>query len=170
MKVAILSAVNIRHMSLITLYTDILKKNNIEYDIIYMDKYNEDELFDCNTKYRYVNIVNRKAFKPIKVLKYLMFIPYAKKILKKNKYDFIIVWNDVAIFMFADILRKMYPQKYCLNVRDNMYYDIRWLNRRYAKSFKKAAFVTVSSKGFLDILPQGIDYIQINSIMKGQGK
>lgn len=45
MKVCILSAVNIKHMSLITLYTEVLKQQGIEYDIIYMDKYGEDEPF-----------------------------------------------------------------------------------------------------------------------------
>ena len=43
-RIAILSAVNIKHMSLISLYTEILKKNGVKYDIIYMDKYNEDDI------------------------------------------------------------------------------------------------------------------------------
>ncbi len=163
-KVAILSAVNIRHMSLISLYTDILKAHGIAYDIIYMDKYGEDEEFECARKYRYVNTISGKWPRFFKKIKYMMYVPYAERILRKNKYDFIIVWNDVAIFMFADFLRRRFPGKYCMNVRDNMYYDKPFFNRRYGKSFKKAAFVTISSNAYLDILPRGIDYLQIHSL------
>lgn len=163
-KIAILSAVNIKHMSLISLYTSILKKRGIDYDIIYMDKYGEDEEIDCLNKYRYVNIINQKLPIIIKKIKYMFFLPYAKKILKRNNYDFIIVWNDLAIFMFANFLSKCYKGKYSLNVRDNMYYEKDLFKNRYKKVFRNSAFNTISSKGYLDILPQDCEYIQINSL------
>lgn len=123
-KVAILSSVNIKHMSLISLYTEVLKRKNIEYDIIYMDKYDEDEEFECSTKYRYVNVINRRWPAIFKKIKYMMFVPYARKILNRNKYDFVIVWNDVAIFMFANYLSRKYKGKYSLNVRDTFIHTI----------------------------------------------
>lgn len=163
-KICILSAVNIRHMSLITLYTDLLKSKGIEYDIIYMDKYGEEEEFDCRKKYRYVNIVKQKWPRPLKKLKYMTFLPWATRILNKNKYDFVIVWNDVAIFMFAKYLSRKYKGKYCLNVRDDMGYSKPSRKKRYKVVFRNAAFSTISSKGYLDFLPDGIDYIPIHSL------
>ena len=163
MKVCILSAVNIKHMSLITLYTEILKKQGIEYDIIYMDKYGEDEYFECAHKYRYVNVVKQSWLRLIKGYKYMTFLGYAKKILNREKYDFVIVWNDVAIFMFADYLPRKYKGKYCLNVRDNMHYDEKLYQPRYQKEFENAAFCTTSSLGYLDFLPKGIDYVPVHS-------
>ena len=44
-KICILSAVNIKHMAMISLYTERLLRNNIEFDIVYMDKYGESEEF-----------------------------------------------------------------------------------------------------------------------------
>ena len=163
-KIAILSCVNIKHMSLISLYTDVLKKNNVEYDIIYMDKYGEDEDIDCANKYRYTNKINQKWPSIFKKIKYMMYYPYATKILKRNNYDFIIVWNDLAIFMFADFLRKNFPKRYSLNVRDNMYYDIPRYKKMYERCFTNSAFNTVSSKGYLEYLPKESQYIQINSL------
>lgn len=163
-KIAILSAVNIKHMSLISLYTEILKRNNIAYDIIYMDKYNEDEDFECAHKYRYVNVVNQKLPNLLKKIKYMLYFPYATHVLKKNKYDFVIVWNDLAIFMFGHFLARHYAGKYCLNVRDNMKYDCPRYKRMYEKTFRNSAFNTISSKGYLDILPKDCNYIQINSL------
>lgn len=171
MKVCILSAVNIRHMSLITLYTEVMRKHGIEYDIIYMDKYGEDEQFDCAHKYRYVNVVKQGWPRIVKEFKYMTFLGYATRILNREKYDFVIVWNDVANFIFADYLPRKYKGKYCLNVRDNMRYDQEIWQKRYQKLFKNAAFCTTSSVGYLEFLPQGIDYVPIHSfnlaVLKG---
>lgn len=163
MKVCILSAVNIKHMSLITLYTEVLKQQGIEYDIIYMDKYGEDEPFACAHKYRYVNVIKQRWNPAVKAAKYMTFLGYATKILNREKYDFVIVWNDVAIFMFADYLARKYKGKYCLNVRDNMMYDKKLFRGRYKKVFQNAAFSTISSRGYLEFLPQGIDYVPVHS-------
>lgn len=163
-KICILSAVNIRHMSMISIYTELMKKNNIEYDIIYMDKYDEEEYFECNHRYRYINKVNQKWPNAIKALKYMLFRPYAVKILEKNNYDFVIVWNDVAIFMFADYLSRRYKGKYCLNVRDDMWYGKKIFASRYEKVFCNSAFNTISSRGYLDFLPQKAEYLPIHSL------
>ena len=163
MKVCILSAVNIKHMSLITLYTEVMKRHGIEYDIIYMDKYGEDEPFECAHKYRFVNVIEQSLPRPVKAAKYMKFLGYAKKILNREKYDFVIVWNDVAIFMFADYLARKYKGKYCLNVRDNMKYDKKLFQARYAKEFRNAAFCTTSSLGYLTFLPKDIDYVPVHS-------
>lgn len=162
-KIAILSAVNIKHMSLISLYTDILK-GKAEVDLIYMDKYGEDEAFECDTKYRYVKVIDRNWNPVKKALCYMSFVPYAKKILNENNYDFIIVWNDVAIFLFADYLSKHYKGKYCVNIRDNMKYDVRIFRHRYEKCFLNSGFNTISSKGYLDFLPKKPEYYLIHSL------
>lgn len=163
-KIAILSSVNIKHMSLISLYTDILKREGIAYDIIYMDKYGEDEAFDCANKYRYVNVVKQSWPKLLKELKYMTFWPYAVRQLKKGGYDFVIVWNDLAIFMFGRFLSKHFAGRYCLNVRDNMRYDDPRFAWRYATCFTNAAFNTISSNGYLEFLPKNGEYMQIHSL------
>lgn len=163
-KIAILSSVNIKHMSLISLYTDVLKKNGLSYDIIYMDKYGEDEPFECAHKYRFVNVVKKSWPKLLKEAKYMTFVPYARQILKRENYDFIIVWNDVAIFQFGEFLAKHFKGRYCLNVRDNMGYDNSHFSWRYKNCFANSAFNTVSSRGYLDFLPKNAEYLPIHSL------
>lgn len=163
-RVAILSCVNIKHMSLISLYTDILKREDVPFDVIYMDKYGENEEIECNRKYRFVNKINRNLPRFVKKVKYYLFKPWACRIMKKNRYDFIIVWNDLAIFLFADFLRKHFNGKYCLNVRDNMYYDKPKYKKMYERCFMSSSFNTVSSKGYLDILPKNATYYPIHSL------
>ena len=164
-KICILSAVNIKHMSLISLYTEELTKLKIEFDIIYMDKYNKEEYINAKNIYRYVNIINPKTLKFMRGLKYFKFINYAKKILEKNKYDFIIVWNDVAILLFANYLRKKWAGKYCLNIRDYFYQKNIFVYNRFKKVIENAAFTTLSSSGYTMFLPKR-DYVYLNSFNK----
>lgn len=162
MKICILSAVNIKHMSLITLYTEFFKQHGIKFDIVYMDKYGEEEEFPAEHIYRFENKINHDLPRWVKVLQYFKFRSYATKILEKNKYDFIIVWNDVAIFMFADYLARKWKGKYCLNVRDYCGEQKKWVFNRFKQVIKKSAFTAISSDGFRSFLPEH-DYIRVHS-------
>ena len=162
-KICILSAVNIRHMSLISLYTDLFIKNNISFDIIYMDKYDEEEEIEAKNIFRYVNKIDQKKPKWYKALKYFKFRNYAINIIKRNNYDYIVVWNDLAIFMFADFLANHYKKRYCLNIRDYCYQNIRWVFNRFEKVIKNSDFNTISSKGYEEFLPK-FNYLIIHSL------
>lgn len=162
-KICILSAVNIKHMTLISLYTEKLKNHGIEFDIIYMDKYGEDEDFPARRKYVYKNIINPQTPKAVKVLQYFKFRKYATRLLQKNAYDFIIVWNDVAIFMFADYLARHWRGKYCLNIRDYCHQKNRFVYKRFQNVIANAAFTTVSSDAFKSFLPAH-EYIHVHSM------
>lgn len=164
-KVAILSAVNIKHMSLISLYSDYFNANGISFDILYMDKYDEYESYNCNHIYRYVNKVNHNLPAPIKVLQYAKFYFYATKVINKNKYDYVVVWNDIAILIFGRYLSKKMPGRYCLNIRDYCGERIPIIFKIFSTAIKESSFTTVSSDGFREFLPN-FDYITISSYNK----
>lgn len=161
-KICILSAVNIKHMSLISIYTKYFEEHGIEYDIIYMDKYNEEEEIGAKNIYRFVNVIDRKWSKIHKVIKYSKFINYAKKVIKREKYDKIIVWNDVAILMFGMFLAKKCKHKYCLNCRDYNGENIPIVYYVFKKVIENSYFTTISSGGFRTFLPKH-DYIDLYS-------
>ncbi|MFC0187174.1 capsular biosynthesis protein [Fictibacillus aquaticus] len=164
-KIAILSAVNIKHMSLISLYTEKLIKDKITFDIIYMDKYGEEEEFSGNEKYVFKNIINSKDTKLKKIIKYFRFKKFAINIIEKNNYDFIIVWNDIAIFMFATYLAKYWKGKYCLNVRDYCGQKNPFIFKRFKHVISNSAFTTISSDGYRSFLPS-YNYLQVHSLNK----
>lgn len=150
-------------MSLISIYTDIFKEYGVDFDIIYMDKYGEEEEFPAKNKYVYTNIINSSKHKIIKALKYLRFRRFAIPILEKNKYDFIVVWNDVAIMMFADYLARKWKNKYCLNIRDYGNQKVKWIYNRFDKVIRNSLFSTISSEGFRSFLPEH-NYVPIHSL------
>ena len=162
-RICILSAVNIKHMSMISVYTDELQRQCIDFDLIYMDKYDEVEPYPAKNIYRYVNVINTKLPKYIRGLQYFKFYNYAKKILEENEYDFIIVWNDVAIFLFGKYLARKWKGKYCLNIRDYCHQKIKPIYNIFVKAVGNSAFTTLSSPGFEVFLPK-YDYIYLNSL------
>ncbi|WP_306010170.1 capsular biosynthesis protein [Bacillus sp. MMSF_3328] len=165
-KICILSSVNIKHMTLISIYTDKLISKGIPFDIIYMDKYGEEEKIEAQNIYRFVNIINSQDNKFKKILQYYKFVHFAKPILEKNKYDFVIVWNEITAMLFFNFLSKNWANKYCLNYRDYLYQDIPIISKINERVIKNAAFATISSDGYKKFLPNH-EYIHVHSFNKG---
>lgn len=164
MKVAILSIMNIKHMSMISIYTDILDKNGIEYDLIYVDKYNEVEPNTAATAHRYNIKLNKSDRKLIKLLKYYKFRKYARGILYKNKYDLIIVWRTETAILFWDILLKKFRNNFVLNIRDYFYENFFPIKIIQKLIINNSKFTTISSTKFLKFLPTSKKYCFVNSL------
>ena len=161
-KVCILCAANIKHMTLVSLYTEVLKKYNVLYDLIYIDKYNEEEASEAKIIYRFQIHLKKGWSFSRKLLEYWKFRKFAINIIENNKYDFIIVWNEFSAFMFSDYLAKEYKGKYCINIRDYNYNSVFFVQKRLKKAVYNSAFSTISSERFLDFLPR-YNYIFIHS-------
>lgn len=162
-KICILSSVNIKHMTLISLYTEKLIRDNISFDIIYMDKYGEEEEFPAENKYVFKNIVKTNEPKLVKVMKYFKFKNFAIPIIEKNNYDFIVVWSDNATFIFADYLAKNWKGKYSLNVRDYFHQNNIIVYKRFEKVINNSGFTTISSDAYKNFLPS-FNYIHVHSL------
>ncbi|MGL4990283.1 MAG: hypothetical protein ACRC57_03825 [Sarcina sp.] len=162
MKIAIISIVNIKHMSLIKVYTNILEKFDIEYDVIYIDKYREYEEIGATNIYKYELAVNREHKRIKKIFKYINFRKYAIPIMKANSYDFIIVWRTETALLFFDYLFIKAPKKYCINIRDYCGEKRYIIKKILGFLINKASFTTISSVKFKSFLPKN-DYIHLHS-------
>lgn len=157
MKVCFVGSKNLKHMTLISLYTVFLEKNKITYDIIYIDYEGSDEQYQgCNRIYKYTlktpknfSLTNRLR----SILSYRKYIRFAKKIISKEKYDFLIVWGDEAAALFSNFLTKHKCNQYSINIRDLWDFNDSKHSQRVFRSIDSARFTTVSSDAFLDYLP-----------------
>lgn len=164
-KVCILGTANLKHMTLISLYTQELKKSGIDYDIIYIDKYHEVEQYDARKLYRFELSINSGWPFPIKLVHYWTFRKFAINLIDEEKYDFIIVWNEFTAFMFSDYLKRKYPNRYCINIRDQNYNNNPLCQMRYKEALSKSCFSTISSERFREVYPKA-DYLFIHSYNK----
>lgn len=160
-KICIIGTSNLKHISLISLYTKFFDKHNVPYDIVYLDRYGIEEKTTASNVYRFTYVP--KAGKVNKLLMFRSFRKYANKILKANNYDTVITWQTTGAYLFADILLKRFKGRYVVNVRDYVIENNRFFHWLLAKLVRNARFVTISSEGFRKFLPQA-DYIKVNSV------
>ncbi|MDF1616955.1 hypothetical protein [Petrocella sp. FN5] len=161
-RIAILSTVNFKHMTVLTLYTDFLDRNEIPYDVIYIDKYGESEENNAVDTYSYQLSINREWNFLRKLRRYYGFHSFAKKIIKGKDYDFLIVWNSFTAIMFIDLLVLKFKGKYAFNIRDYNFEKIPFVYFLMKLIIKKSSFTTISSYGFKKFLPKH-EYLSIHS-------
>ena len=121
-KVLILSVADKRHMSMIAVFEEFLIKNNISYDIIRINRYKDtndvlhykDESADI---YEFPFVQSTNNSKISKLIPFIKFRQFAKQIIKNNKYDFYVIWNENTALLFFDLLLRN-KNRYCLNIRD----------------------------------------------------
>lgn len=163
MKICILGAVNIKHMTLISHYLDNIDLDKNKVDIIHVDKYGINEEIENVTMYKYPIKINAKWSKLRKAKEYYKFKPYAKKIISQNNYDLIIVWGTYTGHLFKDFLVKKYSNRYILNIRDYFYEKNKMIYYRMKKMVENSLITTISSDGFLEFLPSSEKYQVIYS-------
>ncbi len=164
MKIAILGAVNVRHMTLISHYINNIDLNKHQVDLIYVDKYNINESIDDVNMYKFSLKINPGWSYLKKAIKYYKFKPFAEKIIKRNNYDLIIVWGSYTAHLFKNFLLKEYRGKYILNIRDYFYENHKYVYLRIKKLIDRSLFTTISSDGFKTFLPASEKLYLIHSM------
>lgn len=160
-KICIIGTSNLKHISLISLYTKYFDLHQIPYDIIYLDRYGIEEKTTAVNVYRYTEVNTPKKIGKLKM--FMHFRKYAKVILKKNNYSYVITWQTTGAYLFADILLRWYKNHYVVNIRDYVVENNKFFYWLLHKLVKSALFVTISSDGFRSFLPKG-EYIKVNSV------
>lgn len=153
---AILSLTDLRHITLIKIYTDYFDQENIPYDIICTSRYE-----DGNNSYRNADVYSYKASsvsdsKIKKLLKYIEFRNYAIKVLKENNYKFTIVWGEHTAVIFSDYLSN--HGHYCVNIRDVGFWKFPFYWKRLTQAVKSSDFSTWCAPRGVELLPPK-DYV-----------
>lgn len=166
MKACILTIVDMSRLSMTMAYTDYFKSSGIDYDIIFYDKFGEYR--NCNNPHLFPLYIDgdEKSSSIKKTIRFWKMRSKVKELLSNGKYDLIVVWNEVTAFIYGGMLRKYFPGKYTINIRDYFYLDKPFVHSELRKTISKSIFSTVSSKKYLDYLPKG-DYIFLHSLNKG---
>ena len=153
MKLGLLLPTNIYFCPYVKIYTDVLDKNNIQYDIIYPDKRGLKE----EAAYRYTRKIDDKENKIAKLLYYWDYSRFLRKTIKKEQYDKLIVFGpQVAIFL-KSFLKKHYKNKFILDYRDlSIEQNFKGI---YGELMELAALHIVSSPGFIKCLPNVCDSV-----------
>ena len=142
-KICILSTVDEKRMTMITMYTQFFDSNNLSYDLIFIDKNGQNVNIHATNKFIYSMPKNIGYLKKIMHLK--KFRDYAIEIIKNESYDMLITWNELTAFVFSDFLKKYLTNKYIVNIRDYQYFKNPFVHSRISNAIKYSLISTVSS-------------------------
>ena len=159
--ICIIGTSNLKHISLISLYTRFFDGEGIPYDIIYWDRYGIEESISAQNVYKYYE---KGAERTISRLRsFLKFRRYVKKIIKQEEYKYIITWQTTGAYLLVDFLIRRYKNRYVVNIRDYVAEKKFPFNIMIKQLVRHAALTTISSEGFKSFLPQS-KYVKVNSV------
>ena len=153
MKLGLLLPTNVFFCPYVRNYTDILDENNIKYDIIYADKRGLKE----KAAHRFNRKIGDNAHQITRLLYYLEYSSFLRRVIKKEQYDKLIVFGpQIAIFL-KPFLKKHYKNKFILDYRDLSIEQK--FKGTYNELMKLSALHVVSSPGFIKCLPNACSSI-----------
>ena len=147
-------------------YIEALEKKSIPYEIIEWNRYGAYS--EKSEKYHtYFVPTGRYSGLASKILPFLKFRKFAKKIIKEKKYDKLIVLTTQTAFIIFDVLlKRKYKNKYFFDYRDTSYEYI-GLYRRFVNKVILNSYATcVSSYGFKKYLTDKKELITAHNFQK----
>lgn len=128
-------------------YERVLNELNIDYDVIFWNrtgmKSNQlgakerEVVLNCGTKMWH------------KIISFVLWRNSILKVLREEKYDFLIILSTYPAVLISGYLFKHYNQRYLLDIRDYSLENISFFGKIVTALVDKSAFCTISSKGFM---------------------
>lgn len=136
-------------------YIDSLKKNRQKFEIIIWDRtYRSDKQY----KFKCDHILKMPASEDENYIKKLYhfkkYSKFVKEIIKKQKYNKLVLLSTLSAFMCYKELVTQYRQKYIFDYRDASYERISFFSKRLKNIIQNSNFTAISSEGFKSILPK----------------
>ena len=157
MKIGIVGFCNLYAIPYMNMYTDPIKKSKHDFEVIYWNRKNIEEVVDYPV-HIYNEEIDDAQPKYLKFLQMYKFSSYVTKIIKKNKYDFLIILTTIPSVLLRNTL-KQYKKKYIVDIRDYSYEHI-FLYRKMLKGvLENSTLNVVSSPDFIDYLPYKNAYV-----------
>lgn len=158
MKVGLLLPANVFFCPYSTIFSNLLEKWGVDYDIICWDKAGRDEVAD----YIYRKRILGSSSSLEKLYYYYKYARFIKKCIKNVHYDKLVVFGpQIGIFLYP-FLNRYYKKRFILDYRDLS------IEQRFKGVYKKLLQIsglnTISSPAFQKCLPEGFEYVISHNI------
>ena len=154
MRIALIIGGNRWFCPFVEIYADILKAQHIDFDVLYWNKTNTEK-----SEFSYDLFAKDTDSLFRKVINYFRYSLHLRKLIKKNRYDRLIVFNAVCgIFLFP-FLKSHFRKKFIFDYRDLSIEQYVFFKPIFKKLLSISSYNVISSPGFKECLPDGFDYI-----------
>lgn len=139
------------YMPYIDKYEKCLKERNMEYDVVFFDRDStQKDIIHKGNEYIYCHTTTASRLKKlIPVFKYISFV---KKLIKKNKYDKLIIMTTMPAVLLKSLLTGKYDGKYIYDYRDTTYEHFGFFRKAVDKIIDHSFLTAMSSRGYLHVL------------------
>jgi len=139
------------YMPYIDKYEKCLKEKHIEYDIVFFDRDNtQKNVIHEGNEFTYCHTTTTSRLKKLfPVFKYISFV---KKLIKKNKYDKLIVMTTMPAVLLKPLLMGKYSERYIYDYRDTTYEHFNFFRKAVDKIIDHSYVTAMSSRGYLHVL------------------
>lgn len=159
-KIAIVGFHNLHLMQFLYKYTEILDRYNVEYDVLYWERDEVKYPIKFNgTPIKYSYITSNYMPKWKKIFGYLKCRRFFINQIKKNKYDKLILLTTQTAIALSPLVLAQYKERFILDFRDLTMEKLPPYKAVEMQLIKHAAFVSISSPGFIEFLSSKGDYV-----------
>ena len=157
MKVGIIAANNTRYSPYIFFYTEILEQIKAEYEIIVPDRNPGMDKDQGN-----VRVLEWKQGQKT-LVSYLLYCQSVKNLVKKNRYDALVVLTGNNAAFLGPWLKRKYAGRYIVDIRDYTHEDISLYYKREQMAVKNSLLNVLSSDKFRSFLPEA-EYVVCHNL------
>lgn len=126
-----------------------------QYDIVYWDRHGiDDGDYGANKVYVYNMRMTDFVSKAQKMVRMAQYCHFAAKIIRREKYDGIIMLHSNAAVFLYNLLCREYKGRYIYDIRDYSFEGIRLFYEIEKRLIEGAAVTFISSDGFRNFLPK----------------
>lgn len=157
MKILLLGFSKIKYMPYANFYLDNLDKAKHNIHLLYWNrdlKEEDTDQYQNYTLHEFKCYQEDQVSKVSKLKNFCKYRSYVLKLIKKEKFDFIIVLHTLPGVLIAKKLRKHYAGRYIFDYRDSTYEKFAPYKKIIANLVNYSYTTFVSSDGFRKFLPQ----------------
>lgn len=156
MKIGILGFNKIKYMPYLNFYLENLDTVGNEVHVLYWNRDMQEEELDNYSScllHEFRCYQEDDVSKLSKIGSFIKYRRFAKRIIKKENFDFIIILHSLPGVVISDILKKHYREKYIYDYRDSTYESFAPYKKIIGNIVKGSAATFVSSDAFRRFLP-----------------
>ena len=157
MKILIMGFTKVKYMPYMNFYLDNLDKEKSEIHILYWNRDLKDEDLSkySGCVFHELNCYQEDDVSKLsKIGSFIKYRRFAKKLIKREGFDFIFVLHSLTGVLVSDILKKGYHGRYVFDYRDSTYEGFAPFKRIVASLTRNSSATFVSSDAFRQFLPE----------------
>ena len=156
MKILILGFTKIKYLPYLHLYLENLDLEKNDVHVVLWDRDGqEDEKLNAPVQFHtYRRTLKNGISKRQKIGAFLGYRKFVKRVLKEQRFDFVIAMHTFPGVLLADVLKRRFKGRYIYDYRDKTFEHIGFFKRIIHKIIKHSYVTFVSSDGFRAFLPK----------------